>query len=82
MKGREPERGPRSRVVGRAYQGALEAVFALAIMTLLGAFADNRFETTPVLTFIGLAIGFGSFTLRLVRLLKEVQAPPDDEGSS
>ena len=70
--GRQPENGPRLRL-GRTYQGALEAVLALVVMAVLGAVADSHFGTAPVLILVGLANGFGSFVLRLVRLLNETK---------
>lgn len=84
MRGRGPDQNPGGstgiRWLGRAYQGGLEAVLALVIMTVLGAWADSRFDTAPVLFLIGLAIGFGSFTLRLVRLLRQLEQRPRGEG--
>lgn len=68
------------RWLGRTYQGALEAVLAVVIMVVLGAFADSHFGTTPILLLSGLAIGFGAFVLRLVRLLRETQRPSGDDG--
>ncbi len=80
MRRQEPDGGGRVRWLGRAYQGALEAVLALVIMPVLGAWADSRFETGPVLFLLGLAIGFGSFVLRLVRLLGELERQPPGGG--
>jgi F0F1-type ATP synthase assembly protein I len=68
------------RWLGRAYQGALEAVLAVVIMVVAGAVADDHFETSPLFVFLGLGIGFGSFVLRLVRLLRELQEPPPGNG--
>lgn len=84
MREREPGEGegPRVRWLGRAYQGALEAVLAVVVMAVLGALADRRFDTAPVLVLLGLAIGFGSFVLRLVRLLRELQEPPPGSRGS
>ena len=75
------EKGPRVRWLGRAYQGALESVLALVVMVVLGALADDHFGTKPTFLFVGFAIGFGSFVLRLVRLLKELQEPPGGDGT-
>jgi ATP synthase protein I len=67
---------------GRAYQGALEAVFAIVIGAGLGYAVDSRFETEPWGVLVGLGLGFGAFVLRLVRLGQEFDAPaPPSDGS-
>jgi F0F1-type ATP synthase assembly protein I len=53
---------------GAVYQGAFEAVVALLIAAGLGYWMDGYFETAPWLLLTGIAIGFASFTVRLVRL--------------
>jgi len=53
---------------GAAYQGALEAVFAILIAGGIGYWADGRFGTSPWLLILGFVIGFASFVLRLFRL--------------
>ena len=53
---------------GAVYQGAFEAVFALLITAGFGYWLDGYFDTAPWLLLIGTAIGFASFTLRLIRL--------------
>jgi F0F1-type ATP synthase assembly protein I len=53
---------------GAVYQGAFEAVFALLIAAGFGYWLDGYFDTAPVLLLIGIALGFASFTLRLIRL--------------
>jgi ATP synthase protein I len=65
---------------GRAYQGALEAVFAIVIGAGVGYGVDSRFETGPWGVLVGIGLGFGAFVLRLVRLGREfdAQAPPSD----
>ncbi len=57
-----------NRRQGAVYQGAFEAVFALLIAAGFGYWLDGYFDTAPVLLLIGTAIGFASFTLRLIRL--------------
>ena len=66
---------------GAAYQGALEAVFALLIAGGLGYWADRHFGTSPWLLILGFVVGFGSFVLRLFRLGRRlnVELPPADE---
>ena len=53
---------------GAVYQGAFEAVIALLIAGGVGAWLDGYFDTAPWLLLIGTAIGFASFTVRLIRL--------------
>ena len=80
---RRPSKEPGIRSLGRAYQGAVEATLALVIATVLGAWADRRFDTSPILLFVGLGLGFGTFVLRLVRLLRDLQeSPGGDSGPS
>ncbi len=53
---------------GAVYQGAFEAVIALLIAAGFGYWLDGYFDTAPWLLLIGTAIGFASFTVRLMRL--------------
>ena len=78
VKDRGDERGegsPRGldRRGARAYQGALEAVFAIPIAGLLGYWADVRFETGPIFLIVGLVFGFATFVVRLVRMRSLVE---------
>lgn len=61
---------------GKAYQGALEAVFSIVIATLLGYWADQHFGTSPRYLITGAVVGFGSFVLRLVRMASLVEPMP------
>ena len=61
-----------SRNLGSAYQGSLEAALAVAVSVGLGVLADDYFDTSPWFLFIGLGIGFGSFVLRLYRMMDEL----------
>jgi F0F1-type ATP synthase assembly protein I len=66
------------RRFGRAYQGAFEAVLAIAIGAGLGYAVDRRFETEPWGVAVGLGLGFAAFVLRLLRLGREFsEAGPD-----
>ncbi len=65
---------------GQAYQGAVEAVFAILVAVGIGYWADERFTTSPRYVLIGLVIGFGYFVLRLVRLGRQLQAHSDDDS--
>lgn len=62
-----------NRTGGKAYEGAFEAVGAILIATLLGYWFDQYNETTPIGLVIGAILGFAAFTLRLVRLGKQLQ---------
>ncbi len=81
----QTEKEIRARRQGRAYQGAFEAVFAILVAAGIGTWADNRFDTTPRYLLIGIAIGFCSFVIRLLRIGREMNAandagePDDDE---
>jgi len=66
---------------GAVYQGAFEAVIALLIAALVGYWLDGYFDTTPWLLLIGTAIGFASFTVRLIRLGRWMrEGNPDEVG--
>jgi ATP synthase protein I len=58
---------------GAAYQGALEAVFAILIAAGIGYWADRRLGTSPWLLLLGFVVGFGSFVLRMVRLARQIR---------
>ena len=57
-----------NRGKGAVYQGAFEAVIALLIAIGFGYWLDGYFDTAPWLLLVGAAIGFASFTVRLIRL--------------
>ena len=63
----------------KAYQAALEAVFAIPIAGGLGYWADTRFGTAPALLLVGLALGFVTFVVRLVRMRKLVVEQSEEE---
>jgi len=60
---------------GSAYQGAMEAVFAILIASLAGYWADEYFGTTPRWLIVGVIIGFSSFVLRLLRMADLIEEP-------
>ena len=66
-----------TRAQGKAYQGAVEAVFAVLIATGAGYWVDGRYDTSPFGLFIGAALGFAAFVVRLLRLREIV----DEMGS-
>jgi F0F1-type ATP synthase assembly protein I len=70
---------------GAAYQGAMEAVLAIVISTLLGYWADQHYDTAPRWLIVGVIIGFASFVLRLLRmgrLVTEAQTTAEEETNS
>ena len=76
------ERGIEPRRSGAAYQGALESVFSILIGVGLGYWADHSFGTSPLYLLIGLALGFGAFILRLVRLGRRLQSTDSAKDSA
>jgi F0F1-type ATP synthase assembly protein I len=68
-----------ARSKGAVYQGGSEAVFAVLIAGGIGYWLDGYFDSAPIGLLIGIAIGFASFTLRLIRLGKEMQRRYSDE---
>lgn len=74
------EQGRRGRRQAAAYQGAAEAVFAILIGGGIGYWADARFDTGPRYLLVGIAVGFCSFVLRLVRLGRRLQQIDEEPG--
>jgi len=64
--------------MGRAYQAAFEATVAVVVAGAAGGYADQRFGTAPMLLIVGVLLGFGTFVLRLVRLMNELAKRPQD----
>ncbi len=62
-----------------AYQGAVEAVLAVVLACLFGYWLDGRFGTSPIFLFLGLALGFAAFCVRLFRM-QGLKAGPQDDG--
>jgi F0F1-type ATP synthase assembly protein I len=73
------ESGGFGRRGAKAYQAALEAIFAIPIAGGIGYWADTRFETAPILLLIGLVLGFASFVLRLSSMRKLVEEQSQEE---
>ena len=73
--------GPFGRHGARAYQAALEAVFAIPIAGGLGYWADSSFGTEPILLLLGLVLGFAAFVVRISRMRRLVEAPGEGEES-
>ena len=73
MTDRRDKKELEGRRKGAVYQGGSEAVFAILIAAGIGYWLDSRFGTAPIFLLIGLAVGFASFTLRLVRLGRKMQ---------
>ncbi|HEY5658828.1 MAG TPA: AtpZ/AtpI family protein [Myxococcota bacterium] len=62
-----------ARRQGLAYQGGVEAVFAILIALGIGYWADERFGTSPRYLLVGMVVGFSAFVLRLLRLGRQLQ---------
>ncbi len=67
---RQGERDRAARRQNAAYQGAFEAVMAILIVTGIGYWADQRFDTAPRYLLIGVVVGLSSFVLRLLRIAR------------
>ena len=61
-------RGPKNTEASRAYQGAVEAVMALILCLVIGYYADEYFESSPIGLILGAIIGFSSMVLRIIRM--------------
>ena len=84
MKIRQQEKDPQEKSGSlikrgmKAYQGALEAVLSIPIGMGLGYLADRQFGTGPIFFLLGLAAGFASFVIRMIRLRALVDEGPED----
>ena len=58
-----------ARRQGAAYQGAVEAVFAILIGSGIGYWLDGRFDTSPRYLLIGVRLGFAAFVWMSWRLV-------------
>ncbi len=74
--------GDEARRGAAAYQGALEAVFAIAIGTGIGYWADAHFGSSPRWLIVGTFLGFGAFVLRLWRMRKLFDEGPPGGGNA
>ena len=75
------EPGSPNRAAGAAYQGAVEAVLSVVVAIGLGYWADEHFQSSPIGVITGAVIGFASMTLRLVRLGRHLNPPPEDDSA-
>ena len=66
---------PSTRQGSAAYQGTMEAVFAVLVAVGIGYFIDRTFETFPAFLLVGVGVGFAAFVLRLWRLGREINEP-------
>jgi len=72
----------RYKPMGLAYQGALEAVFAIVVGTGAGYWADSALGSSPWGLLVGATIGFAAFVLRLYRLGASLnRVTPEPESS-
>ena len=77
----DPRESPpqrRSRGLTRDYEAALEVALAPALAIGLGAWADSRWETSPLLLLAGTVLGFGASGLRVVRYLRSLEKRDED----
>ncbi len=70
---KQPGANSEFRGHGKAYQGAMEAVFAVPVGLGLGYLGDRTFGTYPIWLLVGGVIGFAAFVVRMVRLGQELQ---------
>ena len=77
---RGDEKESQTRSKGAVYQGGSEAVFAILIAAGIGYWIDDHFDSAPTGLLIGVAIGFASFTIRLIRLGREMQRQYSNEA--
>ena len=63
-----------ARRQGAVYQGTFEAVIAVLVALGVGYWLDRYFDSEPTFLLIGTAIGFASFTVRLIRLGRWLQS--------
>ncbi len=73
------ESGGFGRRGAKAYQAALEAVFAIPIAGGLGYWADTKLATSPYLLLAGLVLGFATFVVLVVRIRKLVDVETGEE---
>jgi F0F1-type ATP synthase assembly protein I len=52
----------------KAYQAVMEAVFAIPIGLGIGWWVDRQLGSEPIGLFVGLALGFAAFIVRLARM--------------
>jgi F0F1-type ATP synthase assembly protein I len=70
-----PEEGRRR---AKAYQAAMEAVFAIPIAMGIGWWADGRLGSEPWGLLVGLGFGFATFIIRLSRMRGMVEKAAAD----
>jgi hypothetical protein len=87
---RVPDPAAAKRSMASAYQGAIEAVIAMAICLLVGWWVDDRFGSGPFGLFAGMVVGFAALLLRLLRIrspglgsgAEGRRAPPVEEAAA
>ena len=77
----EEGKGGLGRRGAKAYQAALEAVFAIPIAGGLGYWADTRFGTEPILLLVGLVLGFATFVVRITSMRRLVEDASEENPS-
>ena len=62
----------------KAYQTAMEAVFAIPIAMGIGWWADRKLGSEPWGLLVGLGFGFAAFVLRLAAMRRMVEEAGED----
>jgi F0F1-type ATP synthase assembly protein I len=79
---RQDEKKLQGRSKGAVYQGGSEAAFAVLIAGGIGYWLDDYFDSAPIGLLVGIVVGFASFTLRLIRLGREMQSKYSSEAEA
>jgi len=69
----------RTQKTGVFIASGFEFALTVIIMIGLGYHADKRYQTTPLFLLIGLALGFSTALIRLLRTLKWVEKSSNEK---
>ena len=81
-RGSQPDKPSRAGglMQARAYEGVMELAVALIAPVGLGYWLDKVFETNPILTIVGVVLGFAAMLLRLIRFARHLD--PGGNGAA